>query len=72
MANLLTPEEAATRLGVSVATLNRRVATRELNALRLGPRLVRFEEEEIQRLLEASRKGTPTAEPSGGDGRGQP
>lgn len=48
---LLTPAQAARRLGCSKRALRRFVAAGELNCVRLGHKLVRYEPAELQRLI---------------------
>lgn len=50
---LITKQEAADRLTVSVRTLEGMIQRGVLPAYRIGPKLVRIEEAEIQRYLQA-------------------
>ena len=43
--------EAAARTGVSIRTLRRRISCGELTAYRAGPRLIRLNPEDVDRLL---------------------
>lgn len=48
----LTPAEAARRTGVSLRTIRRRIETGELKAYRHGPKLLRIDAAEVDRLLQ--------------------
>lgn len=50
---LITRQEAAARLTVSVKTLDSMIQRGTLPAYRLGPKLVRIEEEDLQAYLKA-------------------
>ena len=43
--------EAAARTGVSVRTLRRRIAAGQLRAYRSGPRIIRLDPKDVDRLL---------------------
>lgn len=43
--------EAADRIGVSIKTLRRRISAGQLRAYRCGPRLIRVEPNEVDRLM---------------------
>ncbi len=43
--------EAAARTGVSIKTLRRRIVAGKLRAYRCGPRLIRVEPHEVDRLM---------------------
>ena len=51
----LTIVEAAALLGVSEATIRRKIARGELVAHRLGPKSTRIDEDDLERFLRASR-----------------
>ena len=53
---LLAPDAAAEVLGVSARTLRRRVAEGEIPAIRLGPRTVRFDPQDLARYIERTRR----------------
>ncbi|MCA9316112.1 MAG: helix-turn-helix domain-containing protein [Planctomycetes bacterium] len=55
-APLLTIPEVAARLKVSVRTVRAWIAARRLAVVRLGPRCVRVEPTEVERLLEEARR----------------
>lgn len=48
---LLTPKEAANALGVHLNTMYRLISTNEIPALRLGPRLIRIQQEDLHNYL---------------------
>jgi excisionase family DNA binding protein len=58
---LISIADAATRLGVSTLTIRRRIASGELTAFRVGPRLIRVDADEVERLA----KPLPTVMESG-------
>ncbi len=48
---LLSVEQAATYLGVNRLTVRRRIASGDIPAYRLGPRLIRIRPEDLDALL---------------------
>ena len=56
MSQLLTPEEAAERLQVSLSTVKRWLRSGELNGVKPGGRLWRVEEEALQQFIADSKK----------------
>ena len=54
MSKLLTPEEAAQRLQVSISTVKRWLRSGELKGVKPGGRLWRVEEEALQQFITAS------------------
>lgn len=48
---LMTIADAAERLGVSTKTIRKRIATGELPAYRIGPRAIRVDQDDVDRLL---------------------
>lgn len=51
MTTLLTPDQVAERLAVSARTVRRLAAAGELPAVRIGPRLLRFDPERVERRI---------------------
>lgn len=45
-----TPKEAAETIGVSIATIFRRIRAGEIRVYRFGPQVVRIPHEEIERI----------------------
>lgn len=58
---MMTPKEAAARCGVPIGTLYYWVSQKYVPHVRLGPRLVRFDEDEIDRWLAAKRVAVRTS-----------
>jgi excisionase family DNA binding protein len=52
---LLTYAQAATQLGLKPGTLYSMVSRKEIPHIRLGPRLVRFDEDDLCRWIESCR-----------------
>lgn len=48
----LTIEDAAERLGVNPKTIRRRIADGSLTGYRMGPRLIRVDADELDRLMQ--------------------
>ncbi|PKW26615.1 excisionase family DNA binding protein [Phycicoccus duodecadis] len=46
-----TLSDAATRTGLSIKTLRRRIAVGELAAYRAGPRVIRLDPDDVDRLM---------------------
>ena len=53
---LLAPDAAAEYLGVSARTLRRRVADGDIPAIRLGPRTIRFDPDDLADYIERLRR----------------
>ena len=53
---LLAPDAAAEVLGVSARTLRRRVADGDIPAIRLGPRTIRFDPDDLADYIERLRR----------------
>jgi excisionase family DNA binding protein len=51
---LLTSEEVQEKLQISRHTLYRLIEARELTAIKLGPKLLRFKESEVKNFIEKS------------------
>ena len=60
MANLLSVQEAAGRLGVSLWTVYRLARSGRLPSIQLGRRRL-FAEEDLQELVRSTRRGSATA-----------
>lgn len=57
---LLTPEEAAERLGIKVSTIRRRILERRIDAVKIG-RNIRIPEAAVEKLIqEGFRPALPT------------
>ena len=69
---LITYSQAARYLGLKMGTLYAMVSRRQVPHVRLGPRLVRFDPQELQEWVEARRIApaalTPSATQGGADG----
>ena len=61
-APLLTYQQAATRLGITLSTLYSLVHQRRVPHVRLGPRFVRFKPAELDAWVEAHRVDTTGAD----------
>lgn len=52
-ANMLSMDDAARRYGVSTKTVRRWIASGQINAIRVGPRLIRIDADELDRQIGA-------------------
>ena len=55
MEKLITRREAAIRLRIGIRTLDALISSKILKTVKIGPRLVRIEESELNRLVEESK-----------------
>lgn len=60
---LLTSEEVQDKLQISRHTLYRLIETGELTAIKLGPKLLRFQESEVKNFIEKSQTKPEEAKP---------